>query len=132
VIESVQLVVAALAAGAAAGAGETASTAVRDAYEGLKSLTHRALRRSEPAKGEGAVLDAWLGDPVTHQEQLAAMLSAPRVEVDDELVAAARRVLELAAPEGESAAKYRVTLRHNKVCRWETTTRKQHVQLTMA
>ncbi|MEU4447219.1 hypothetical protein AB0K14_37740 [Actinosynnema sp. NPDC050801] len=100
VIESVDLVVAALAAGATAGVTDTASTAVKDAYQGLKSLTRRALRR-------GGVEE----EP-TDPEQLKAALTAADAGADAELVAAARRVLELADPEG--AAKYRVDVHDNQ------------------
>ena len=99
-IESVDLVVAALAAGAAAGVTDTASTAVKDAYQGLKSLTRRALRR-------GGVTE----EP-TAPEELKAALTAADAGSDVELVAAARKVLELADP--EAAAKYRVDVHGNQ------------------
>ncbi|NUT49695.1 MAG: hypothetical protein HOV94_20645 [Saccharothrix sp.] len=82
-VESVDLVVAALAAGATAGVTETASTAVKDAYQSLKTLTRRAVRRGgsdeEPA------------DP----EELRAALVAADVAGDAELIAAAEEVLAL-------------------------------------
>ncbi|WP_236594770.1 RIP homotypic interaction motif-containing protein [Saccharothrix sp. 6-C] len=99
-IESVDLVVAALAAGAAAGVTDTASTAVKDAYRGLKSLTRRALRRGGVAQEPT--------DPV----ELKAALTAADAGADVELVAAARRVLELADPAG--AAKYHVDAHDNQ------------------
>jgi hypothetical protein len=116
VIESVELVVAALAAGAAAGARDAASTAVKDAYEGLKSLTRKALRRSDSAADEEGIaeVEAGLADPGAHRKELAAALISAGVEADGELVAAARRVLELVDPEGASAGKYQIVLRDNK------------------
>ncbi|ONI87368.1 hypothetical protein ALI22I_21770 [Saccharothrix sp. ALI-22-I] len=102
VIESVDLVVAALAAGATAGMTETASTAVKDAYQGLKSLTSRALRRGGS------------DDEPTDPEELKAALTAADAGSDPELVAAARRVLELTDPEGASAGKYRVNVRDSQ------------------
>ncbi len=88
-IESVDLVVAALAAGAAAGLTETASTAVGDAYQGLKSLTRRALRR-------GGV-----DEEPTDPGELREALAAADAGADAELLAAARRVLELTDPTGK-------------------------------
>jgi hypothetical protein len=70
VIESAELVVAALAAGAAAGARETASTAVKDAYTGVKSLAVRVLRRAEPVQAE--VVELVEADAVTPDDSGAA------------------------------------------------------------
>ncbi|MER5265773.1 hypothetical protein ABTZ99_27185 [Actinosynnema sp. NPDC002837] len=100
VIESVDLVVAALAAGAVAGVTDTASTAVKDAYQGLKSLTRRALRR-------GGVTEV-----PTDPEELTAALTAADAGSDVELVAAAREVLALADP--DAAAKYRIDVHDNQ------------------
>jgi hypothetical protein len=121
VVESVELVVAALAAGAAVGAGETASTAVKDAYAGLKALALRLLRRVESVPSEAiAVVEA---DAVTavddengveQRQELAAALTVAGVGEDDQLVVAALRVLELADPAGSQAGKYRVLLHGNK------------------
>lgn len=119
VIESVELVVAALAAGAAAGAGETASTAVKDAYAGVKSLAVRVLRRAEPVPAE--VVDLVEADAVTADENGAAgrrklitALTATDAGANEQLVAAALKVLELTDPDGTHAGKYRVLLHGNK------------------
>ncbi|MGV9364998.1 hypothetical protein [Amycolatopsis sp. NPDC003731] len=120
-IESVELVVAALAAGAATGAKDTASTAVKDAYAGVKSLAVWALRRAEPVPAEAVELVE--ADAVTPAEdesgtagrrQLTAALSAADAGADEELVAAALKVLELTDPNGTRAGKYRVLLHGNK------------------
>jgi hypothetical protein len=63
VIESVELVVAPLAAGAATGTRETASTAVNDVYSGVKTLALRALRRAESVPT--AVIEAVETDAIT-------------------------------------------------------------------
>ena len=114
VLDSVELVVAALLAGAAAGAGDSASAAVRDGYEGLKSLTRRALRRSAAVAGdEPAEVEAGLVNPEEHREELAEALSAVDVEGDEELVAAARRLLDLT--DQAEAGKYQgAMVRENK------------------
>lgn len=116
VIESVELVVAALAAGAATGVGETTSTAVQDAYAGVKALTLRVLGRGESVPS--AVVEAVEKDSVglvgEGRRELVAALTAVDAGRDAELVAAARRVLELADPAGIDAGKYRVLVRDNK------------------
>jgi hypothetical protein len=66
-MDPVSLVVAALAAGAASGVGETASDAVRDAYAGLKELVRARLRGAGPgaevvvADLAGAVVEVLAG-----------------------------------------------------------------------
>jgi hypothetical protein len=97
-IESVDLVLAALSAGAAAGVTTTASTAVTDAYAGVKSLTRKALRRNDPD------LDEQLANPEAHGAELRAALTA--AEPTEELVAAARSLLAL--------TKYQVDIKDSK------------------
>ncbi|RSN31397.1 hypothetical protein DMC61_14720 [Amycolatopsis sp. WAC 04169] len=120
-IESVELVVAALAAGAAAGAGETASTAVKDAYTGVKSLAVRVLRRAKAVPSEVVELVeadevAPAGDEASTvgRRELTAALTAAGAGNDQELVAAALKVLELTDPDGTHAGKYRILLHGNK------------------
>ncbi|GAB3726684.1 RIP homotypic interaction motif-containing protein [Amycolatopsis oliviviridis] len=116
-IESVELVVAALAAGAAAGTRETASTAVKDAYSGVKTLALRTLRRGGSVPP--AVVEAVESDLITpgdDEDGVARRRAVEKAltEVDEELVTAALKVLELTDPAGTRAGKYRVTLRGNK------------------
>ncbi|MFC9250060.1 hypothetical protein [Amycolatopsis thailandensis] len=120
-IESVELVVAALTAGAAAGAGETASTAVKDAYTGVKTLASRALRRAEAVPAEvvklveaDAVRPAGDESDTVGRRELTAALTAADAGADEELMAAALKVLELTDPDGVQAGKYRVWLYGNK------------------
>ncbi|MGW3958489.1 RIP homotypic interaction motif-containing protein [Amycolatopsis sp. NPDC005003] len=94
-IEAVELVVTALAAGAAAGAKDTATTAVKDAYAGLKSGVRRLLGRDELPD-----------DP----EELAAELTEANVGDDAEVLEAARAVLRETEPHG----KYHVTVTDSK------------------
>jgi hypothetical protein len=119
VIESVELVVTALAAGAAAGTKETASTAVKDAYAGAKSLAVRRLRRAELVPAE--VVKVVEADAVTaevsgaaERSELTAALTAAGAGADAQLVAAALKVLELTDPDGTRAGEYRVVLHGNK------------------
>lgn len=87
----IDLVMAALAAGATAGLTNTASAGVKDAYEGLKSLTRKALHRDEADEQ----LEQQLADPQAHSEELRAELAAAHADNDAELVAAARKLLAL-------------------------------------
>ncbi|WP_039795969.1 hypothetical protein [Amycolatopsis alba] len=110
-LESVELVVAALAAGAAAGTRETASTAVKDAYAGVKTLALRTLRRGGSVPP--AVVAAVESDVIAPGD-LETALTAADAGADEELVAAALKVLELTDPAGTQAGKYRVLLHGNK------------------
>ena len=120
-LESVELVVAALAAGAVAGARETASTAVKDAYSGVKTLALRVLRHAEPVPS--AVVKAIETDAITladdergvaQRRELADALTAADAGADDELVASALKVLEQADPTGSLAGNLRFHLHGNK------------------
>jgi len=90
-----ELVVTALAAGAAAGAKDTATTAVKDAYSGLKSGVRRLVGRDELPE-----------DPA----ELAEELAAANVGDDASVLEAARAVLREADPDG----KYHVTVTDSK------------------
>jgi hypothetical protein len=116
VIDSVDLVVAALSAGAVAGLTDTASTVVKDAYEALKSLTRKALRQGDgdidgQAKG---LLDDRLADPEAYGEELREELAAAGAGADAELVSAAQKVLELIDPAEASVGKYQVEVRDSQ------------------
>ncbi|MFG3310015.1 hypothetical protein [Streptomyces wuyuanensis] len=101
----VDLVVAALAAGASAGLMDTASTAVRDAYDALRE----AVRRRLSARGE-EVLDAEQVEPGVWEAQLREELIASGADRDQELLAAAEKFRALVRSEG----KYRVDARGAK------------------
>lgn len=95
-VESVDLVLTALGAGAVAGVSNTASKAVVDAYDGLKSAVRTALHRTgEVDLGADEALDAQLAEPERHREVLAAALADADVDRDAELLNAARKLLTL-------------------------------------
>jgi hypothetical protein len=81
------LITAALAAGAGAGVSDAAKAGVRDAYDALRALLRRRL-----TGGTG-----WTG----------ASLEGSGVDRDEEILAAARQVLALAAP-GEADGAVRI------------------------
>lgn len=104
-MEPVSLIVLALAAGAGAGLRDTASQAVRDAYDGLKSLARRRLRGQRD--GELA-LDRHETSPATWQAPLAEALTGAGAGQDAGLIAAAREVLRLVDPDGSRQGRYQV------------------------
>jgi len=110
VMDPVSLVVAALAAGAAAAAKDTAAQVVKDAYEGLKSLVRRKAA-GDPDAAE--VLDRHEDSPAAWDEQLRRTLDAPD-RVDHEVVLSAQRLLALLDAAGSQEGKYQVTVTGGK------------------
>jgi len=93
VLEIVNVVVAALAAGAAVGVTDTASTAVKETYQGLKLSMGKLMRRRLGA--DDAELEKQLADPRSHQDVLAAALEGAAEDEREQLKAAAERLLGL-------------------------------------
>nr|CEL20868.1 Membrane protein involved in colicin uptake [Kibdelosporangium sp. MJ126-NF4]CTQ98327.1 Membrane protein involved in colicin uptake [Kibdelosporangium sp. MJ126-NF4] len=82
----------ALTAGASAGLTATATSAIRDSYEGLRGAVRRRLAaRSEE---DAQVLDASETEPEQWQPRLGEVLAASGVDRDEEVLAAARTLLE--------------------------------------
>lgn len=99
----VDLVVAALAAGASAGLTDTASSAVRDTYDSLREAVRRRFfaRGADGECGEDSaqVLEASEEEPGVWQARLGELLSASGADQDPEILAAARSLLrELGVP----------------------------------
>ena len=107
-MDPVSLIIAALAAGAVAGAQGTATSAVTDAYVALKALVKQ--RFANRTSGEIA-LDQHEKKPEQWEKALEAELIDARSGDDDATVSAARWLLELVDPAGARAGKYLVDLR---------------------
>jgi hypothetical protein len=107
-MDPVTLIVAALAAGAASGASEAATTAVRDAYQGLKRLVSVRFAGRKPAE---VALAEHETDPDTWQAPLAKQLLQTGADTDPDVIKAAQRLMELLDRAGTRAGKYTVDLR---------------------
>ncbi|NKY44277.1 hypothetical protein [Nocardia cerradoensis] len=107
-MDPVTVIVAALSVGAAKGLGDTASTAVADAYRGLKSLLVRVFGGDSKAE---LVLTEHESDPDTWQAPMTKLLTDTGAVVDEQVLAAARKVLELADSSGSRAGKYVIDVR---------------------
>jgi hypothetical protein len=103
----VELIVAALAAGAAAGTSELATGAVRDAYAGLRNkLRGRLSGRTDAAQ----LLDAEpTGDREIWQVRLGREIAATGADRDEDVVTAAQHLLSLTDSAGSAAGRYAVT-----------------------
>jgi hypothetical protein len=114
-VEPISMITAALAAGAAAAAKETASEVVKDAYTGLKSILRR-LFGSEP--GAEATLEEYTeaaekGSEALPEEPLRDALAKTGAADAPDAVEAAERVLQEVDPAGAAAGKYTVTVAGN-------------------
>jgi hypothetical protein len=107
-VEPISLIVAALAAGTAAGVQGTASTAVADAYAGLKAMVRKRLA-GRP--GGELVLARHEQAPQTWEAPLAEELDQAGAAHDADLIAAAEALLRLAGETGAGTGKYTVDVR---------------------
>jgi hypothetical protein len=104
-MDPVTLILTALVAGAAAGLKDTASSAIKDAYNGLKGLVRRKL--AGRPNGE-LVLDQHEQEPQVWEKPLAQELTAAGASDDHGLVAAAQALMALVDAAGSAAGKYQV------------------------
>jgi len=106
-MDPISAILAALTAGAAAAASETAGNAIKDAYEGFKLLLKKKLFGKEMAT---AAVDAHQKDPKSAEAVLRPALQDVHVTADASLMEAARVLLAKADPEGKIAARYQLNV----------------------
>ena len=107
-MDPVTLIVTALAAGAAAGLKDSASSAVRDAYAGLKALVKNKLRGRPDAD---MVLARHEEAPKTWRAPLEAELLEAGADQDPNLAQAAQVLMNLVDEAGARSGKYAVDAR---------------------
>lgn len=116
-VTGVELILAALAAGAVAGAKDTVSAAVLDAYGALRDAVRARLGGDGPASEP---LEAREVEPGVWEIPSAEQLTASGADRDQDVLAAARRLVELlertelTERAGPSAPKFQVELRDAK------------------
>jgi hypothetical protein len=106
-MDPLTLILTALAAGAGLGLNNAASSAVTDAYNGLKALVRRKL--AGRADGE-LVLARHEQAPQVWDKPLADELTAAGAASDEDLVTAAQVVMALVDAAGSAAGKYSVVV----------------------
>lgn len=107
-MDPISLIVAALAAGAVAGVSDTASTAVKDAYTGLRELVRCRLAGRAAAE---VALAEHENAPEVWRAPLVAELDGVAAGTDEAMVAAAQRVMAIVDEAGTRSGKYVVDLR---------------------
>jgi hypothetical protein len=108
-MDPITLIVTALAAGAALGAKDTASTVVRDAYAGLKALVKKRLGGDPEVE---LVLAKYEKAPQTWQAPLMAELAQAAADRDPDVIVAAQALLDLTDRLGDQAGKFTVDARN--------------------
>jgi hypothetical protein len=111
-MSEVELVVAALAAGASAGLTESASSAVRDGYAGLREAVRRRL--ASHGRVDSGVLEAGEAGPEEWKARLREVLTSCGVDGDEEVLGAARMMLAVLGLDGGRIGGSVVDLRHGK------------------
>src|SRR3712207_774441 len=100
-MDAVALIKTALAAGAGAGMNATATEAVKDAYAGLKALV---LRRGKATLAGEVTVAEHEKDPETWSAPLAKILFSAGADRDEEVIAAAQRLLQWLDSDGPAVA----------------------------
>ena len=103
-----ELIVAALAAGASAGVTNTATTAIQDAYTGLKGILRRWLASRAQAQ---QALEADEVEPGAWQTRLGDHLTQSGADHNEDILTAARQLLTLTEAAG---TRYQIDLREAK------------------
>lgn len=106
-MDPVTLIVSALAAGALKGAGETAGTAVKDAYTALRRLVSSRFAGKPAAE---MVLAEHESDPDTYRQPLSKHVSESGLAEDQTVISAAQELMSMLDGEGSRAGKYIVAL----------------------
>lgn len=104
-MDPLTIIVAALSAGAAAAAKDTASQAVKDAYAGLKSIIQK--RFADKSKPE-LVLKQHESDPETWEKPLRKTLEDAKTDQDPQVLESAQKLLELVHPEQHAQGQFNV------------------------
>jgi len=102
-MDPISLIIAALGAGAIAATKDTAGTAVKDAYQGLKTLIKKKFESEPKAQ---MVLEEHETDPETYEAPLKKKLAEAGVDQDAEIIKLAQELLKQEKPEESAAGKY--------------------------
>src|SRR5689334_17744797 len=105
------LILTALTTGAIAGAKDTASQAVKDAYAGLKALVQKRFADKPQAV---TVLAEYEKDADTWKKPLQKSLVESGADQDEAIIQQAQHVMKLVNPQQASQGKYNVQIGEGK------------------
>lgn len=106
-MDPISLILTALVAGLAHGVGQTAATAVRDSYAGLRSALARRFAGRRAAQD---ALEQYVADPEAWRGNLEVYLKQAGADRDQAVLDAAAAVMRVADPAGARAGKYTINL----------------------
>jgi hypothetical protein len=106
-MDPISLIVMALVAGASTGLKDSATEAVKDAYNGLKGLLQQKFGSHPQVEKALAEIDT---SPEAAGEALRAGLAGTGANEDKELVVASQALMAEHDPEGTAAGKYDVQI----------------------
>ena len=109
-MDPITLIITALGAGIAAGSKDTASAAVKDAYNGLKTLIQRKFSGKPTA--EMALLQHEQ-KPEVWKAPLEEELKQTGATQDKEIIEAAQKLMQLVQPQQAAMGKYNVQIAGN-------------------
>jgi hypothetical protein len=110
-MEPITLIMAALAAGASAGALDALKDDVKDAAKAVYGKLHDLLRRRFRGNASAElILAEYQADPATYEAPLAKKLAEAGAADDADLVAAAKALMDLVDQAGARAGKYNVKI----------------------
>ena len=104
-MDPLSLILTALVAGATAAAKETATAAVKDAYQGLKTLVLNKFSGKPEAE---TALSGYEKKPEIWKEPVKDALAGTAADKDEAIIKAAQALLARADPQGHAQGKYSV------------------------
>ncbi|SRR6266487_5202119 len=109
-MDPITLILTALTAGVAASAKDTASTAIKDSYNGLKALIQRKFAGKPAAE---MALKEHEKKPDVWKAPLEEGLKETETDQDLEIIAAAQKLMTLVQPQQAAMGKYNVQITGN-------------------
>lgn len=106
-MDPISVVIGALVAGAGTAVKDTAASAVKDLYQGLKTLIIHKWQEKDDAS---SLLEDFEKTPNQVSSYLALKIENQSLDKDPEILGAAQQVLEASDPEGSKAGKYRINV----------------------
>lgn len=109
-MDQIAMILAALASGATAGLTESASLALKESYNALKTLIQRKFAGKPESE---TALSLYTHDPLMYEKLLREALTEVQVEYDRTIIEAAQRLLALTQPQQSSTGKYNTQITGN-------------------
>lgn len=114
-MDTITLIVTALSAGASAGAIDSLSDDIKSsAKDAYIKMRHLVMRRAHGDAGTAIVIAEHSSDPKTHEVSLAQKLAELNAGEDEELVKAAKSLIELLSRASAGSNKYHFSVTDSK------------------